>query len=176
LLQPANRPIKVLPLPVVLLPPAYMPKNVLSLPVVLEQPAHNPAKKLLSPVVLAQPAPKPMNALKLPAPLVKPALQPIKVFWVPVLPVPDIQLTMLVLLHTLNTLAPPTMLPLTYKPVALTHNLAHAPAEIITVLHRPAEPTILPMMVFWQPVVTAQPALQPRNMLLEAVVLSRPAH
>lgn len=82
---------------------------------------------------------------------------------------------MLLVLQTLNTLAPPTKVPFTYKPVALAHNLAHAPAEMITVLHRPAEPTADPMMVFWQPVVTAQPALQPTNMLLEAVVLQKPA-
>ena len=54
-------------------------------------------------------------------------------------------------------------------------NLAQAPAEMITVLHKPAEPTAEPMMVFWQPVTTAQPAKQPRNMLLLAVVLRRPA-
>jgi hypothetical protein len=32
-----------------------------------------------------------------------------------------------------------------------------------------------PIMVLAQPVVTAQPALQPRNMLFEAVVLAKPA-
>ena len=92
----------------------------------------------------------------------------------PVLPVPDIQLTMLVVLQTLNAL-PPTKLPLTNRPVAFTHNLTQAPAEMITVLQRPAEPTAEPMMVFWQPVTTSQPALQPKNMLLLAVVLHNPA-
>ena len=164
------------------------------MPVVLLRPAQRPAKKLLAPVVLEQPAWKPMKVLQQPKVLQRPALQPIKVLWLPVVvqrpaqkpakkllvpvpPVPDIQLTMLVVLQTLNALAPPppTRVPFTYRPVALAHNLTQAPAEMITVLHKPAEPTILPMMVFWQPVTTAQPAWQPTNMLLQAVVELAPA-
>ena len=106
-----------------------------------------------------------------------PAQDPAKKLLQPEPPVPEMLDEILLVAQHLNTAAAVgTMLPFTYKPVAFTHNLAQAPAEIITVLHKPAEPTAEPMMVFWQPVVTAQPAKQPRNMLFEAVVLQNPAH
>ena len=68
-------------------PVALVP--LLLLPVVLHAPAQQPAKKLLLPVVLQRPAHCPAKKLL-----------------VPVAPVPPRQLTILVVLHTLNTIAP----------------------------------------------------------------------
>jgi hypothetical protein len=105
-----------------------------------------------------------------------PAQQPAKKLLVPVPPVPDTQLTMLLVPHTLNVEAVETRLPLTNRPVELTHNLLHPPGAMTTVLVRVVVPKKLPKMMLLAPVVTQQPALQPRNMLLQAVVLQKPAH
>jgi hypothetical protein len=78
---------------------------------------------------------------------------------------------MLVVLHTLKVEAVLTKLPLINRPVEFTHSLFVPPGAMITVLVKLVEPTSLPKMMFELPVVTAQPALQPMNMLLQAVVL-----
>jgi hypothetical protein len=57
------------------------------------------------------------------------------------------------------------------NPVASTRNLSVVPAASITVLHKPAVPTIEPMIVLQPPVTTAQPELHPKNKLFDAVVL-----
>ena len=127
----------------------------------------------------------------------KPAQDPAKKLLVPLPPVPETQLTMLLVPQKLNTelpapvapvnpVAPETPVapmpppvnsaPLMHRPVLSTRRRSQVPAAKITVLQRPAVPTILPIMVLAQPVVTAQPALQPRNMLRQPVVLQKPAH
>jgi hypothetical protein len=60
--------------------------------------------------------------------------------------------------------------PLIVKPVESTRNLSVEPAASTTVLHKPAVPTIEPMMVLQPPVTTAQPELHPKNKLFDAVV------
>jgi hypothetical protein len=66
---------------------------------------------------------------------------------------------------------PPTRLPFTNKPVEFTHNLLVPPGANTTVLVMVVSPRKLPTMMFDPLVVTQQPALQPMNMLLQAVVL-----
>ena len=77
---------------------------------------------------------------------------------------------MLVELHNRNTVPNDTRLPLTNRPVELTHNLLVPPGAKITVEVNAPLPAALPSMMLLTPVVTAQPALHPRNMLFEAVV------
>ena len=109
--------------------------------------------------------------------LQRPAQNPAKKLSVPVPPVPDILLEMLLVAQHLNTAAAVgTRLPLTNRPVELTHNLFVPPGANTTVLVSVVVPRKLPSMMFESPVVTQQPAKQPRNMLFEAVVFSRPAH
>ena len=85
------------------------------------------------------------------------------------------QLTMFVVLQTLNALGTVNGAPLICSPVASTRNLSVVPAANITVLHKPAAPNPEPMIKLLEPVVTAQPALHPKKMLLKPVVLLRPA-
>jgi len=82
---------------------------------------------------------------------------------------------MLLVLQTLNTLAPPTKLPLMYRPVEFTHSLVQPPGASIAVDVNVVVPTAPPKMMLQLPVVTAQPAQLPRNMFWTAVVLQRPA-
>jgi hypothetical protein len=77
---------------------------------------------------------------------------------------------MLVVLHTLNALATVNGAPLILNPVESTRNLSHAPAASTTVLHNPAVPTIEPMIVLLQPVVTTQPELHPTKIFVDPVV------
>jgi hypothetical protein len=107
-----------------------------------------------------------MKVFEAPVVLQRPAQNPAKKLLVPVPPVPLIQLTMLVVLQTLNALAPPPpiRLPLMYKPVLLTHNLLVPPGAMTTVLVSVVVPRKVPRMMFDPPVVTQQPALQPMNM------------
>jgi hypothetical protein len=186
--QPAARPKKVLPLPVVLHKPAFTPKNVLELPLVLEKPAQAPMKLLKQPSVLQKPALRPIKVLKLPPVLLKPAqrpakklllpvvlqrpaLRPAKKLLVPVLPVPLIQLTILFVPHTLNALGALNGAPLILNPVASTLNLSVVPAANITVLHKPAVPSTVPMIKLQPPVTTAQPARRPMKLLYLPMVL-----
>jgi hypothetical protein len=60
---------------------------------------------------------------------------------------------MLVVLQTLNALATVNGAPLILNPVESTRNLSHVPAARITVSHKPAVPTIEPMIVLQPPVV-----------------------
>ena len=92
-----------------------MPIKVLLLPQVLARPAFDPAKKLLLPAVFDAPEYNPMKTLLTPLVVLQiPAQNPVKKLLLPVPPVPDIQLTILVELHTLNALLPPpTKVPLT---------------------------------------------------------------
>ena len=111
-----------------------------------------------------------MNVLKQPVVLAEPAQQPAKKLSVPVPPVPEMLDEMLLVLQHLNTAAAVgTRLPLTYKPVELTHNLFVPPGAMTTVLVKVVVPKKLPNMMLSPPVVTQQPALQPMNMLLQAV-------
>jgi len=77
--------------------------------------------------------------------------------------------------HTLNALVTVNGDPLIVKPVASTRSLSVLPAPSITVLHNPAVPTIEPMIVLLQPVVTAHPASQPKKLLRQLVVFEQPA-
>ena len=66
--------------------------------------------------------------------------------------------------------------PLILNPVESTRNLSQVPAASKTVLHKPAEPTIEPIMVLQPPVTIAQPELHPTKIFVDPVVLRRPAH
>ena len=79
--------------------------------------------------------------------------------------------------HTLNAPAPPENgVPLILNPEASTFSLSVEPAANITVSHKPAVPTIEPMIRLLEPVVTTHPELHPIKMLLLAVVLLYPAY
>ena len=112
----------------------------------------------------------------MPVVLAAPAQQPAKKLLAPEPPVPDILLIMLVLLHNLNTLQPPTKSePFIYKPFEFTHSLFVPPGARIAVDVSVVVPRKLPKMMLEQPVVTQQPALQPMNMLLQPNMLQQPA-
>jgi len=89
--------------------------------------------------------------------------------------VPLRQLTIFCVPQTLNALGALNGAPLILNPVASTRNLSHAPAASITVLHKPAVPTIEPTIVLLQPVTTAQPELHPTKIFVDPVVLQIPA-
>ena len=117
-----------------------------------------------------------MNVLWEPVVVPRPAQDPAKKLLVPVPPVPEMQLTMLVVLQTLNAelpapvapvnpvapIGPPdgpvapvapmpppvNSAPLMHRPVLSTRMRSQVPAAMTTVLHRPAVPTMDPMMVF----------------------------
>jgi hypothetical protein len=91
-------------------------------------------------------------------------------------PVPLIQLTIFLVPQTLNAPLPPLNgVPLILNPVSSTRSLSQLPAAKITVLHKPAAPTIEPIIVLFDPVVTEYPELHPKNKLFEPVVLYKPA-
>ena len=134
-----------------------------------------------------------------------PAQDPAKKLLAPEPPVPEIQLTMLVVLQARNTAAAadpvlpvspvapvgpcgpcgpcgpvaPTPLtisePLTNRPVALTHKRLQPPGAKIAVQVIEASPQKPPRMMLHPLVVALRPALQPMNMFSQAVVLHPPA-
>ena len=91
----------------------------------------------------------------------------------PVPPVPLKQLTMLLVLHTKIGIGNKD--PLTDRPNASTFSRSVVPAARITVSLSPADPITPPMIVLFDPVVTAHPAFRPKKLLLDPVVFEQPA-
>jgi len=89
----------------------------------------------------------------------------------------DVPLKVLVpvMVCTVSVVTGLSRLPLTNRPELLTHKRLVPPGAKMAVLVKVVVPKKLPSMMLLSPVVTQQPALQPRNMLFEAVVLAQPA-